>query len=123
MSFLAKDRKKDLVALATELGEKIDEDLRAIDLRELIMKIPIFTMDVEFNSKYYARQPENQRSDDKQNYSRSSKMEFEREPTIHCDRTYKRSTTQNDKTPTLSGVSSQSRTDPFLHVMVVEPLE
>ncbi|GIY70031.1 hypothetical protein CEXT_515591 [Caerostris extrusa] len=47
MSFLAKGRKKDLVTLAAELGEKIDGDLRILDFRELIMKT-IFTAVVEF---------------------------------------------------------------------------
>ncbi|GIY64896.1 hypothetical protein CDAR_29101 [Caerostris darwini] len=47
MSFLAKGRKKDLVTLAAELGEKIDGDLRILDFRELIVKT-IFIAVVEF---------------------------------------------------------------------------
>ncbi|GIY30344.1 hypothetical protein CDAR_126021 [Caerostris darwini] len=48
MLFITKDRKQDLVQLTTELGEKVESDLRVVELRHLIMKIQIFTADVEF---------------------------------------------------------------------------
>ncbi|GIY13452.1 hypothetical protein CDAR_14711 [Caerostris darwini] len=48
----AKGRKKDLVALAQELGQKVDGEIHVIDLRKLIMKTPIFTADVEFSNPH-----------------------------------------------------------------------
>ncbi|GIX96733.1 hypothetical protein CDAR_591611 [Caerostris darwini] len=65
------------------------------------------------NNKCYPKQLEYQRSDKNQYYSKVPKVEYGKGPTIHFDRTYKRSTTQNDRKPALSGVPSQSRRDPI----------
>ncbi|GBN58473.1 hypothetical protein AVEN_187351-1 [Araneus ventricosus] len=38
MAFLGKAKKSDLISLAIELGEMVTNDLRVVDLRELITK-------------------------------------------------------------------------------------
>ncbi|GBN28590.1 hypothetical protein AVEN_154072-1, partial [Araneus ventricosus] len=38
MAFLGRAKKSDLISLAIELGEEVTNDLRVVDLRELITK-------------------------------------------------------------------------------------
>ncbi|GIY77174.1 hypothetical protein CDAR_198381 [Caerostris darwini] len=42
MSFLARFRKEDIVALASELGDQIPPNAKMVDLKKLITKLPEF---------------------------------------------------------------------------------
>ncbi|KAF8785788.1 Gag-Pol polyprotein-like protein [Argiope bruennichi] len=48
MAFMSKGRKQDLIKLATELGEEVEDDLKVIELRELILKTSIYKEDLDF---------------------------------------------------------------------------